>query len=107
MNRKKRLYLQVAMIALLCMGLAAAAQAHEGHHHTTMGTVKAIDATKLDLETTEGKLESFVLTAETAYKRGDAAAVHHDVAVSARAAVMYETKDGKNVAIEVKLGAKP
>lgn len=97
---------QLAILAVAAFSLAATARAHEGHHHDAMGTVKAVDAVKLDLESQEGKLESFVLTAETSYKRGDVAATPGDVAVGVRAVVMYETKGGKNVAIEVKLGAR-
>lgn len=106
MNCKRNLRLQLALLACIGIGLAAPARAHEGHHHTAMGTVKAIDAAKLDLETTDGKLESFVLTAGTTYKRGDVVARREDVSVAARAAVTYEMKDGKNIAIEVRLGAK-
>jgi hypothetical protein len=96
----------VSKLALAAFTLAATAQAHEGHQHDAMGTVKVVEAAKLDLETQEGKLLSFELTAETVYKRGGAAATHHDVAVGERAVVTYETKDGKNVALEVKLGAR-
>jgi len=106
MNEHRNLRFRFSILTLVALSFAATARAHEGHHHDAMGTVKAIDAAKLDLETKEGTLESFVLTEKTTYKRGDAAATHHDVAVGDRAVVMYEKKDGKNVALEVKLGAK-
>jgi YHS domain-containing protein len=70
-----------------------------------MGTVRVVDSAQLQLETKDSKLETFVLTDATTYKRGDAAAKREDVQVGARAVVMYESKDGKNVAIEVKLAA--
>lgn len=104
MNEMRRFRWLVPTLAMAAF--ATTANAHEGHHHDAMGTVKAIDAAKLDLETKDGALESFMLTEKTAYKRGNAAAAHHDVAVGDRAVVMYEKKDGKNVAVEVKLGAK-
>ena len=93
---------------LLAAGLLLAsawpALAHEGHHHNAMGTIRAVQANQIDLETTEGKIEVFVLTDTTSYKRGDAAAKKEDLVVGARAAVMYEAKGGKNLAIEIKLG---
>jgi len=103
--RTSRSNLQWALAALLALAVGAPAVAHEGHHHNAMGTVRAIAATELQLETKESKLETFVLTDATTYKRGDAGAKREDVQVGARAVVMYETKDGKNVAIEVKLAA--
>ena len=90
--------------AALIFAAVVPALAHEGHHHNAMGTIRAVQANQLDLETTEGKVEAFVLTDATSYKRGDAAAKREDLAVGARAVVMYEAKDGKNLAIEVKLG---
>ena len=90
--------------AALIFAAVVPALAHEGHHHNAMGTIRAVQANQLDLETTEGKVEAFVLTDTTRYKRGDAAAKREDLAVGARAVVMYEAKDGKNLAIEVKLG---
>jgi len=95
--------------SLLLAGFALLATppsgAHEGHHHNAMGTIRAIGAAQLDVETTEGKLETFRLVDTTAYKRGDAAAKREDLKVGERAVVMYEKKDGKNLAIEVKVAA--
>jgi len=106
MNRMRNVRRLLSIFAFAVFSLTATARAHEGHHHDAMGTVRAVDAVKLDLETQAGKLESFVLTDKTTYKRGDAAATHHDVAIGDRAVVMYEKKGEKNVVIEVKLGAK-
>jgi len=93
---------------LLAAGIALLstwpALAHEGHHHKAMGTIHAVQAAQVDLQTKDGKIESFQLTATTTYKRGDAAAKREDLKAGERAVVMYETKDGKNLAIEVKLG---
>ena len=106
MSRRRNFRWQLSILALATFAFAATARAHEGHYHDALGTVKAVDAAKLELETQEGKLESFVLTDKTTYQRGDDAATHHDVAVGDRAVVKYEKKDDKNVAIEVKLGTK-
>ncbi len=102
MTRSNR---QWTLAALVALALGAPVVAHEGHHHNAMGTVRAVAAAELQIETKDNKLETFVLTDATTYKRGDAAAKREDVQVGARAVVMYEAKDGKNVAIEVKLAA--
>jgi hypothetical protein len=95
--------------SLVVVGFALASAlpslAHEGHHHNAMGTIRVVGEAQLDLETKEGKLETFQLADTTAYKRGDAAAKREDLKVGERAVVMYEKKDGKNVAIEVKVAA--
>jgi len=101
--RTTRSSLQWTLAALFALTLGAPAVAHEGHHHNAMGTVRAVAAVELQIETKDNKLETFVLTDATTYKRGDAAARREDVKVGERAVVMYETKDGKNLAIEVKL----
>ena len=105
MNRTRKTLLTLALAGAGTLTLAPAF-AHEGHHHTAMGTVKAVEAAKLDLETKDGKVETFALTDATTYQRADAASTREDVAVGERAIVMYETKDSRNLAIEVKLGAK-
>ena len=101
--RTTRSNLQWTLAALVAVTVGAPAVAHEGHHHNAMGTVRTIAAAELQIETKENKLETFVLTDATTYKRGDATARREDVKVGERAVVMYETKDGKNLAIEVKL----
>ena len=91
----------LAAVLVLVGGLPAAA--HEGHHHNAMGTVRAISSAELQLETKDGKREAFVLTDATQFKRNEIAAQRAEVKVGERAVVMYETKAGDNLAIEVKL----
>ena len=92
-----------SLLVILVVMMAAPSTAHEGHHHNAMGTVHAIQAAQLDLETKDGTLATFVLDEKTTYKRGDNGARREDVRVGERAVVMYEVKEGKNVALEVKL----
>lgn len=99
-------------LMLLVLGLAAGSLlsgrpllAHEGHHHTALGVVKAISEAELELETTEGETETFLLTQKTAFVRAEAAVSRDEVEVGERAAVMYEERDGGKTAIEVELGA--
>jgi hypothetical protein len=96
----------LGVLLTILLGLAGAALAHEGHHHEAMGTVKAIEATKLELTTTDGKERSFVLTGTTKFRRGENEVKREDVTVGERAIVMYETRDGADRAIEIKLGEK-
>jgi multidrug efflux pump subunit AcrA (membrane-fusion protein) len=105
MNRPGSILLTLALAGAGLLTLAPAF-AHEGHHHTAMGTVEAVEAAELDLETRDGKVETFVLTDTTAYRRADVATARADIEVGERAVVMYETKNGRNLAIEVKVGAK-
>ena len=86
--------------------LAATSSAHEGHHHDAMGTIESIDVSQLTLATAQDEVESFVLTEETSYTRGESGVTREDVSVGERAVVMYQKKDGANVAIEVKLPPK-
>ncbi|HLF55356.1 MAG TPA: hypothetical protein VI942_00780 [Thermoanaerobaculia bacterium] len=85
---------------------SAPAVAHEGHHHQAMGTVKSIEAAKLVLEKADGAEQTFVLSDSTRYLRGESEAKRNDVAAGERAVVMYESKDGADRALEVKLGEK-
>lgn len=104
-QRVKRLHtLKIGLTAAILLS-AIPALAHEGHHHSAMGTVKALDTTRLDLETKDGKLETFVLTDATAYKRTDTPAKREDIRIGERAVVMYEMKEGRKLALEVRLGA--
>lgn len=97
---------------LLVLGFAAGSSllgrpllAHEGHHHTALGVVKAIAEAELELETTEGETQTFLLTQKTAFRRADTAVSQDEVEVGERAAVMYEETDGVKTALEVELGA--
>lgn len=98
----------VAGLVALAGALLAArpAAAHEGHRHQAMGTVAALDAARLTLTTPEGESRSFVLSAATKYLRGDAEVKREDVATGERAVVAYETRDGADQALEVRLAAK-
>lgn len=95
-----------ALAAGLVLALfASPLSSHEGHHHTALGTIRSLEATQLELETKEGKTLVFVLTDKTLYKHGNSTVSREHLKAAARVAVMYELKDGRNVAIEIKLGA--
>lgn len=94
----------IALAAILAA--PAVLVAHEGHHHEAMGTVKMLHENHLMLTISDGKEQTFVLTDETRYLRGETTVTREAVTVGERAVVMYETKDGSDRAIEVRLGAK-
>lgn len=99
--RKKSL-----IIALAVALVAVVAAAHEGHHHTAMGVVKAVDEEHISLTTKDDTTETFELTDETTFTRGDVEVSHDDAAVGERAVVVYEEENEANLALEVKLPRK-
>jgi len=94
------------LVLAALLAAPAALIAHEGHHHQAMGTVKMVHENHLMLKDTDGKEQTFVITESTKFLRGDAATTKDDVTAGERAVVMYETEDGVNQALEVKLGEK-
>lgn len=98
-----------AFVAALCFAALAGspAAAHEGHRHSAKGTVQAVTAERLDLATTEGKTESFTLSAATRVRRGDSAPRREEIAVGERAVVEYEEKGGVRTVLELKLASPP
>ena len=80
--------------------------AHEGHAHTAMGTVAAITAEHLEVKTSGGKAETFVLTADTKLDRAGKAETSDKVVIGERVVVHYKEVGGKNVAQHVQLAAR-
>ena len=81
-----------------CVALAGTTMAHEGHEHKVMGKVVAIDDKKIEVEATDGKKVTGVLSAETKYTRDKAAAAFADVKVGERVViVVVQEKDVQKV----------
>ncbi len=96
-----------AAVVLLLMSTAALPgwlSAHEGHPHKVMGTVAAIDATHIEVDATDGKKVSILVTSETKYRKGTATAGAADVKVGQRVVVTFAEGGGKKTAKEVLLG---
>ncbi len=95
----------VFAVALLVAGALTVA-AHEGHAHTIMGTITAVQATQVDVKTTDGKPHSITLNDKTAITRGTAKLSAKDLAVGQR--VVVDVGDGKTplLARAVKVGAE-
>ena len=98
-----RTFLMVASFVAL-MSFAGRAQAHEGHEHKAMGIVSVVDASHVEVKTTDGKTVSVQLNAETKYLKGKTPAALADVKVAQRVVVSYIEQGEKNVAKEVLLG---
>ena len=92
----------VAAIALLVWG--GRTSAHEGHLHKVLGTVAVLDATHIEVDTTDGKRESFLLTANTKYIKGKKPCAASDVKIGARVALSVVQKDGKKNVTEILIG---
>lgn len=96
---------RIAVALLLLAGLAFAAgpAAHEGHTHRVMGTVKAVDAAQMEIETKDGAKVTAQLTQDTKYRRGKAAATADEVKPGDRVVVSIVEKEGRTIALEVLL----
>ena len=90
-------------IFLAAVLLACAASAHEGTPHTR-GTVTAVDATHIEVQTVEGESVSAVLDKTVKVTKGKAAGTLADVQPGSRVVLHYR-KDGKRLVVtEVQLG---
>jgi hypothetical protein len=96
----------IAWAAALALALSAGAGAHEGHHHEAKGTIQSVAHAEIVLKTVDGEQKTFVVSEATKCTRGASPIVCHDAVVGERAVVSYETKDGADRALEVKLAEK-
>jgi hypothetical protein len=97
-----------AFVAMAVAALVAASgllSAHEGHEHKIMGKVVTIDEKKIEVESTDGKKVSGVLSADTKYLRDAKPAARADVKVGERVViVVVEDKDKVQNVKQVLLG---
>ena len=66
----------VVLAALVVLAVPGALLAHG---KMVMGTVTAVDASSIEVKTTDGKTAKFKLTDKTKYMKGDKAAANGDV----------------------------
>ena len=85
---------RLVLLSLITLAVAATALAHGGHKHQFLGTVKALHANHLVVDTTDGKEVTFTLTEKTRYTKGTAAATKADLKEGVRVSV-YVENDGK------------
>lgn len=87
------------VLTLTFLLLASAALAHEGHGHL-MGTIKAVNAARIEVTTKDGKTVSVPLNAETKFFKGRQRATPADVKAGGRIVVHL---GAKGAAEEVRL----
>jgi hypothetical protein len=94
------------LVALLAaaVGTAGVAAAHEGHEHKIMGKVVAVDEKQIEVETTEGKKVTGLLSQGTKYLRGKAPAARTDVKVGERVVIVVVEEQKKQTVKQVLLG---
>jgi Cu/Ag efflux protein CusF len=95
------------MMTLAVSGLIATPMsliAHEGHKHTTLGTIEQVEEDRLDVKDTAGKIVSFTLNEKTKVLRGKKAAEVDGLKKGERVAVESEEKDGTLFALSVRAG---
>ncbi len=63
----RKMLVSLSIVAVLA--LPGVVLAHEGHHHV-MGTVTAVDATHVELKTTDGKSKSVPIHSDTKFIKG-------------------------------------
>ena len=68
-----------------------------------MGTVTAIDARHVEMDTKDDKKVSILMNEETKYRKGEKPATAADVKVGARIVVTVVEKEGKKMAQEILL----
>ena len=83
------------MAAVVGVGMAAAAFAHDGHTHTVMGTVTKVATGQVEVKTADGKTESILTNDKTVVTMGKMAKKLADLSA------------GQRVVVDVGDGAKP
>ena len=80
---------------------------HEGHKHKVMGTVAALDASHVEIETKDEKKKvSVLVNKETKYLRGKTPATAADIQIGDRIVVTVVEKEHKKIAREILLAPK-
>ena len=97
-------------LTLLVLLLAAATLpgrllAHDSHEHKVMGSVTAISASQIEVETTDGTKVAIPLTPETKYLQGKTAVAATEIEIGERVVVIFTEEDGKKIAKRVRLAS--
>ena len=97
----------VALVAALW--IPAAVSAHTGHTHKVMGTISAVQETRLEVKTTDGKVVAITLNDKTVYRQGKAKADETILKVGERVVVEGLQPDGAKTltAKTVRMAAAP
>jgi hypothetical protein len=102
---KKKLGI-LALSVLLAMVAPLVARAHDGHKHSTFGTIEAVQGVHLQLKQTDGKTITLMLDKETTITRGKEKLDAKALKAGERAAVDYSDTGAMLMAHAIRLGAK-
>jgi Heavy metal binding domain len=94
-----------SLLSLALLLASSFAFAHEGHVHTTLGTVVRVEKPQLEVKGADGNAVTFALTEKTAFRRGETSIFRADVKVGERVAVEFEEAGQARTAIRVTVGA--
>lgn len=96
---------QLVLVAAVALVLAAPAiWAHDGHVHTIMGTVTALDAKVIKVKTPSGEVLSIALTGKTSVLRAKRKVPIGDVRVGQRVVVDIGNGEDPLIARAIQVG---
>src|SRR5688500_11038780 len=96
---------RIALVAALALILGAAAPwAHDGHVHTIMGTVTALDAKVIKVKTPSGEILSIAVTGKTSVLRAKRKVPIGDVQVGQRVVVDIGNGEDPLIARAIQVG---
>lgn len=99
---------RIALVAAVALVLgASAAWAHEGHVHTVMGTVTALDAKVVKVKTPSGEVLSIAITDKTSVLRAKRKVPIAEVQVGRRVVVDIGNGEDPLIAREIQVGVTP
>jgi Cu/Ag efflux protein CusF len=97
----------LALLAVALCGAPSRVSAHEGHVHRVMGTVTSVDAARIEVDTKDGKKESFALAKDTRVLRGKVPATIAELKAGVRVVLSVVEKAGKKTVTEVLMAEAP
>ena len=96
---------RIALLAAAALILGAAATwAHDGHVHTVMGTVTALDAKTVKVKTPSGEILSIAITDKTSVLRAKRKVPMAEVQVGRRVVVDIGNGEDPLIAREIQVG---
>jgi hypothetical protein len=96
---------RLALVAAVALVLAVpVVSAHEGHVHTIMGTVTALDAKHVEVKTPSGEILSIAITGKTSVLRAKRKVAITEIQVGRRVVVDIGNGEDPLIAREIQLG---
>ena len=95
---------RIALMAAAVLLVTPLVWAHEGHLHTIMGTVTAIDAGHVAVKTPSGEVLSIAITGKTAVVRAKRKVAIAEIQVGRRVVVDIGNGEDPLIAREIQVG---